>query len=470
MSLNESRVKIRGIYSTALTKLLLDNDFKIVEPSPAIGERFKLSKALEEPDLLINDRLDKQGIRVFGKSESIDALRAFLQESFDDVITRKWTVSINGIYKGIIKGIDEETGSVLVDIGPAVGIIPSHEKVDISKSDLLVQVEGKHVGGKHPYLTSQIKILGKFAIVVLSKKVGVSFRIVDNQKRNELYALGRELSNPHWGIIWRSTAVVESRIILRNEVKTLIEEGESVLEKAVTSVAPVLLREGVCFMDVEFPALSKQGLDKLRSSVAPTLSGHHLYKTFSGRIAAELELAEKMLETDESKEKVEESFREAIETEHLTVGSIITVQHVKLGGKVFNLGEAVLEEFNDSEIRFRRIFHSAGVYDGLAVPKEPEDYAVTETSIGAWHTKTDYYSKSGQYKGTYININTPVEAYRDSIRYVDLEVDLCILPNGTPQVVDMEKLEQAFLKGFISKRLLESIRRKVALLEKYGAM
>jgi predicted RNA-binding protein associated with RNAse of E/G family len=68
---------------------------------------------------------------------------------------------------------------------------------------------------------------------------------------------------------------------------------------------------------------------------------------------------------------------------------------------------------------------------------------------------------------TYININTPVEIYPEAIRYIDLEVDVCIRPNGETKIVDKEKLEKALEKGFVSKTLFEKVESAVkAVAEK----
>jgi predicted RNA-binding protein associated with RNAse of E/G family len=53
-----------------------------------------------------------------------------------------------------------------------------------------------------------------------------------------------------------------------------------------------------------------------------------------------------------------------------------------------------------------------------------------------------------------------VEIYPDVIRYVDLEVDVSIQPNGTVKVLDMEKLEKALEEGFISHEFFQKIKDK----------
>jgi hypothetical protein len=327
------KVKIRGIYATALTKLLLDyknilgnqisselldNSFALVQPSATVRERFELKENDESPYLEVYDRQDKQGVQAYGTSEAVNAFTSILQSCLDDVVIRK---------------------------------------------------------------------------------------------------------------------------------------GE----------APATLLEGSRYVDVEFPALSKEKLDEIRGSVTPTIEGHHYYKACGVNISSALDTAEKLLEKGGSREEVEKLLKQTIRAKYPIVGSLIEIEHVKLHGKVLNLGKAVIESFNHpkSLIRFRRVFKKKGIYDGLKTEKAPGDYAVTEAKIGEWHFKTQYFAKDGRYKGTYINLNTPIELYPHGIRYVDLEVDVCVWPNGRVKKLDEKKLKEATAEGIVPPRSARIVKEKL---------
>jgi protein associated with RNAse G/E len=312
------KAKIRGICSTALTNLLLDHGFGIVQPSVTMKERFGLKENDETPDLEVYDRQDRQGVEASGTAEAVKAFILILQSCLDDVIIRK---------------------------------------------------------------------------------------------------------------------------------------GE----------APTTLLEGSHHVNVEFPALSKKKLDEIRGSVTPTLEGHHYYKACEVNISSALDMAEKLLEKGGLREEVEKLLKQTIMAEYPAQGSAISIEHVKLDGKVFHLGKALIQAFNSHEslIKFRRVFEKKGIYDGLRTEKEPGDYALTEAKIGEWHFKTEYFSRDGRYKGTYINLNTPIELYPRVIRYVDLEVDVCIWPNGRVAKLDEDKLKEATAEGIVTQKLVKIVEEKL---------
>ena len=80
------RLKIRGIYSTALTKFLLDSGYGIVDPSAEIQERFGLQQTRRLPEILIQDREDLQGVHIFGEAEPLIPLVRLLQERLLDAV------------------------------------------------------------------------------------------------------------------------------------------------------------------------------------------------------------------------------------------------------------------------------------------------------------------------------------------------------------------------------------------------
>lgn len=105
-----------------------------------------------------------------------------------------------------------------------------------------------------------------------------------------------------------------------------------------------------------------------------------------------------------------------------------------------------------------------GFYDGLGVVKEAGDMAMSETKLGEWYITTNYFSRDSRWKGAYINISTPVEIYPQAIRYIDLEVDVCIRPDGETKIMDVDKLEKALEKGAVSTSLFEKVKGIIATI------
>ncbi|MCE5245209.1 MAG: DUF402 domain-containing protein [Desulfobacteraceae bacterium] len=79
-----TRIKIRSIYSTALTKLVLDAGYTVVEPSARIRERFSMEPVDESFEILVQDRQDLQGIELLGPPEKVCQFLTFIQERLLD--------------------------------------------------------------------------------------------------------------------------------------------------------------------------------------------------------------------------------------------------------------------------------------------------------------------------------------------------------------------------------------------------
>jgi hypothetical protein len=81
------RVKVRGIYSTALTKFALDFGFRVVEPSEKVRERFNVQFCEDgEYEILIHDREGLQGIELSGEADHLCELLTLMQQSLLDAV------------------------------------------------------------------------------------------------------------------------------------------------------------------------------------------------------------------------------------------------------------------------------------------------------------------------------------------------------------------------------------------------
>jgi hypothetical protein len=154
----KARIKIRGIYSTALTKLVLDADYLVVDPSQLIRDRFGIEYQGYAHDLLVSDRDDLQGIEVMGQAQWISPFVGLLAEELVDAVLLevapdedqdhlvKACVELPG---GAKKALDEIRSSVLPTI-------PNHHRLRIVDAGNLESAEAALAGDP-----SQAEALGK---------------------------------------------------------------------------------------------------------------------------------------------------------------------------------------------------------------------------------------------------------------------------------------------------------------------
>lgn len=145
-------------------------------------------------------------------------------------------------------------------------------------------------------------------------------------------------------------------------------------------------------------------------------------------------------------------------------GKMIIIEHVKPNGEVIILGKGKVTK-SDSQrgiIEIKRELQPGGKYDGLAIPKELGDYAITEFQAGSWSYRTAYYSKDNKLKGEYYNVNTPIEIYPDRVRYVDLEIDVVRDSSGAVKAIDEGLLLEDVAASYITERLAQQAKAVAA--------
>jgi len=447
---NVIQVRVRGIYSTALCKLFLDHGFTITQASSVLAERLNIEKTMYPPNVEVYDTKNRQGVVVVGEREPLEKTLNAIREEVEDVVTRRPSVNLNAIYMGRI--IRKFNGKAIADIGH-MRIIVTPPFADEGKVQLLriSEVDPK------PIASGKISIAGKYVVLTTNNQIGVSNKIKSKDVRKILYHFGEKMKPVNMGIIFRTAAGSVDLALVSEEIEKISKEMEEVINISASLEEPTLVREGEAVVVTEFPASAKRALDDVRKSVVPTVKGHHFYKASGDNIACLVDFAEEILSRHpELHGEISSTLERKVLEKNIRNGNEVKIEHVKPNGKIIYLyGRVAQAKLPQGEIVIRRTFRGKGYYDGLNVPKDPGDHGVTIIMPEEWFFKTEYYSKDGTFKGAFYNINTPIEVYPHKIRYIDLEIDVVEWPDGTVRVIDQSTLEEAYIKGYIPRKLKE---------------
>lgn len=438
------RVKVRGVYATAATRLLLDAGHDVVEPSEAIDKRFDAEFGDGPADVELRSSDDYLGVYVVG-----DGAR----EVAETVSAGRDSFVFEGVPVGAFRDatVEETAGSgAFVRFEDGRGFLPYSKTDDrIEEGDGLrvtVVEESSPWSEGSPVVAAGERVGNELVTLV---RGGTGAR-VEGGTAEDATQLSRTVSTlgveppSGWGVVYSRDA---------------LDAGMDALAEALTDAAE-RAEGGASEKEGAWVYIGRAGracYDEARAEELATVPGHHRLKATSNAAAAGVDIAESLVEDPDPTETV--PFDVVAHRFGPTEGDRVEILHGKPDGRFPSLGrgEVVEADPEEGEIVLERRITSSGTYDALGTEREEGDVARTRFEEGAWAYPTVYESSDGESKGKYVNVCTPLEIFPEEVRYVDLHVDV-VEVDGETSVVDEDELDAAVERGDIDEGLAEEAR------------
>ncbi|WP_435180225.1 DUF402 domain-containing protein [Halorussus sp. AFM4] len=475
-----SRVRVRGIYATALT-VRLREAFDVVQASPPIRRRFDAEFDAAEYDAAVETTDDRQGVGVSGTPDAVAAVADDLAAVGVD--TFRWTdpAPRGAVFDAPVT--DTLGGGAVVDLGDREGYL-SFGRVDrrIDAGDRVrVQVHDPAPpwADHRPVLGTDIQAFG--GVASLSTGVDRVVAAGDEATRTELARTTEMLPTEvpdGWGVRWEYAAEDAGMDAMDDALSRAVDRAEAVddaLADAPDSPdaggdLPRRLAAPEATTWCWFGRESRFALDADRRRVTTTMPGHHRVKAARESASAAVDFVEDLWAGTEGLGTADDDFPTGAALRQFgpSEGDSVEIAHGKPDGRCFSLGRGEVTECDPAEgkVTVRREMSGRGTYDALGTDRERGDVAVTKFREGRWWYPTVYRSADGERKGTYVNICTPVELFPGAARYVDLHVDVVKFPDGGVERVDDDELDEAVENGDVAPELAEKARSVAGSVER----
>ena len=484
------KVRIRGIYTTAVTRLLLDAGAEIVGASGPIRERFDADFGDDPHDATVATTDDRQGVGVHGGDDAVATIEAALDVDRDTFVWDDPTPP-GAVFDARVT--DTLGSGAVCDLGAAEGFLP-YDATDayLEGGDTLrvqVRESAPPWADRRADLGTGIRAGSGFATLIRGRE-GVTVDTCDDAAGRELAGMTDFLDvdvPDGWGIEWAHAATragmdgLEAALDGAADRAAALEDslddssdGNSAPDAGSTPRRVATPERGRW---VWFGGESRAALDDARRRVTPTMPGHHRTKAASEAASAGVDLAEALCGstwgaedgTGDDGGDSGPAFPFDVVTRQFgpTAGDTVAIGHGKPDGRAFTLGRGEVTDWDpDGTIEITREMSGSGTYDALGTERTPGDTATTKVREGRWWYPTVYRGDGGESKGTYVNVCTPVECFPDSVRYVDLHVDVVKRPDGTVERVDDDELDAAVDAGHVPPAAAEKARSVAASLER----
>lgn len=452
------RVRVRGIYSTAISKILNENGVELVDVTPSIASRLKISENRGMPaDATIkteNDNLSQ--VMLIGFPEAVNKVSEILETSIPDMLVLKPLTGLYTTFKTRILGYEGRECIALSPWGKAVLVdykeCTQNREIPVTTIKLVTSRDSKIV------LSENIRIVGKYAIIGRGSSITFSHFIRNRKRITELIDISARHVREGYSIRWRSNADEADLLDIMSELEELTRKYDEMVDRVQKAPLLEVVYEGESAKFYELTYNSKVFLDNVRKGVCPTVFLHHFFKSFDVRdsnLVGLLDVLSAKVPRDEEDKLLFKWFLSELREKKEAI-----IEHKKMSGKLIFM-KGLISDVPEEEVPtlvLKRVIRTQGVYDGLNIPKEMGDVALTTVRMGAWNTRHEYFSKEGKFKGAYISFNTPTEIlYTGRIRYIDLEVDLVRVGDLGCRLTDTKAFRELLARETITQDVLEKL-------------
>ncbi|WP_459192897.1 DUF402 domain-containing protein [Halosimplex sp. J119] len=479
-------VRVRGIYTTALTRLFEDEGLSVVQASPPIRDRFADEFPVVPADVVVETTDDRQGVGITGDASAVASAVAEARAVGRDAMAWRDPTPRGAVYAGevtetlgsgaVVQLVD---GSATQTAGDAAAALPPVAGID-PEGFLPYSKTAAHVeeGDRLRVQVKEIESPWSDGRPVLDTTVRVQRGLASLVRGSSPDSNGPELADilsvdppEGWGIDWSRAADDADLDALGDALEGLRERALALDEAfadapAPDDAAPRCYWPGESTVWIWFGRESRFGLDERRRAVTATMGGHHRVKAATQSASAAVDFVEAVCPEAGGDGETDFPFDAVTRQYGPTEGDRVRIDHGKPDGRMFSLGTGeVTDRDPGGKVVVERAMSGRGTYDALGVEQQPGDVAVTKLTEGKWWYPTVYRGEDGEKRGTYVNICTPVEVFPSAVRYVDLHVDVVKHADGRVERVDDDELDAAVDAGHVPDELAEKARSVASAVE-----
>lgn len=180
-------------------------------------------------------------------------------------VSEKNKVDIGNIYIGVVKNVVKNINGAFVEFDKdETGFLSMRHRQYKAGDEVLVQIKKEATEEKRPMLSDQIELTGKYLVLTSDKlSVGISNKIHQKEKKQELKEMAETLVTQEYGFILRTEAAKANKEDVLMEADRLSAKYHEIVAKRQYRKAPHLVDTNYDALEVLVHDIKPGSIDRI---------------------------------------------------------------------------------------------------------------------------------------------------------------------------------------------------------------